>query len=140
MDYVYVGGAAALALLALIALAPRRFPVITEATDAPGPHIATQYAARHPEKASKLALIGPSPRAVDVAITAETRRELAQLRKNEPWFPAAFAALQAITEGTGSDWEAVALFAAEGAFSPKRTRAALASREAPSCCSLESSI
>jgi pimeloyl-ACP methyl ester carboxylesterase len=123
-----------------------------------GTNIATQYAARHPEKVSKLALIGPSARAVDVAITGETRRELAQLRKNEPWFPAAFAALQAITEGTGSDWEtvvpffwgrwddtaqkhhaasqpsnqeAVALFAAEGAFSPKSTRAALASCEAP---------
>ncbi|MFJ2417541.1 alpha/beta fold hydrolase [Streptomyces brevispora] len=123
-----------------------------------GTNIATQYAARYPEKVSKLALIGPSPRAVDVAITGETRRELAQLRKNEPWFPTAFAALQAITEGTGSDWEAVApffwgrwdataqkhhvasqpsnqeavaLFAAEGAFSPKSTRAALASCEAP---------
>ncbi len=38
VDYVYVGaaGAAALALLALITLAPRRFPVITEPTDAPG--------------------------------------------------------------------------------------------------------
>jgi pimeloyl-ACP methyl ester carboxylesterase len=123
-----------------------------------GTNIATQYVARHPEKVSKLALIGPSTRAVDIAITGETRRELAQLRKNEPWFPAAFAALQAITEGTGSDWqtvapffwgrwdataqkhhaasqpsnqEAVALFAAEGAFSPKSTRAALASCGAP---------
>ncbi|MEV0750185.1 alpha/beta hydrolase [Streptomyces sp. NPDC050273] len=123
-----------------------------------GTNIATQYAARHPERVRKLALIGPSPRAVDVAITGETRRELAQLRKNEPWFPAAFAALQAITEGTGSDWEAVApfiwgrwdataqkhhaasqpsnqeavaLFAAEGAFDPQSTRAALASCEAP---------
>ncbi|MFD3514722.1 alpha/beta fold hydrolase [Streptomyces sp. NPDC058657] len=123
-----------------------------------GTNIATQYAARHPENVSKLALVSPSPRALDVAITGETRRELAQLRKNEPWFPAAFAALQAITEGTGSDWEAVApffwgrwdataqkhhaagqpgnqeavaRFAAEGAFSPKNTRAALASCEAP---------
>ncbi|XXJ61391.1 alpha/beta fold hydrolase [Embleya sp. MST-111070] len=75
-----------------------------------GTNIATQYAARHPEKVGKLALIGPSPRAVGVAITGETRREIAQLRKHEPWFPAAFAALQAITEGTGSDWEAVARF------------------------------
>ncbi|MER6781951.1 MULTISPECIES: alpha/beta hydrolase [unclassified Streptomyces] len=123
-----------------------------------GTIIATQYAARHAEKVRKLALIGPSSRAVDIAITGETRRELAQLRKNEPWFPAAFAALEAITEGTGNDWEtvapffwgrwdaaaqqhhaanqpsnqeAVALFAAEGAFSPKRTRAALASCQAP---------
>ncbi|SDR04009.1 Pimeloyl-ACP methyl ester carboxylesterase [Streptomyces sp. KS_16] len=123
-----------------------------------GTNIATQYAARHPEKVGNLALIGPSTRAVDVAITGQTRRELAQLRKNEPWFPAAFAALQEITEGTGSDWEAVApffwgrwdataqkhhaasrpsnqeavaFFAAEGAFDSKGTRAALAACEAP---------
>lgn len=123
-----------------------------------GTNIATRYAARCPEKVSKLALIGPSTRAVGVAIAGETRRELAQLRKNEPWFPAAFAALQAITEGTGGDWEAaapflwgrwnataqkhhaagrptnqeaVALFAAEGAFDPESTRAALAACQAP---------
>ncbi|MER7150580.1 alpha/beta fold hydrolase [Streptomyces lydicus] len=123
-----------------------------------GTNIAAQYAAAYPERVSKLALIGPSPRAVGVAITGETRRELAQLRENEPWFPEAFAALQAITEGTGSDWEAVAPFfwgrwdataqqhhtagqprnqeavahfAADGAFTPERTRAALTTCEAP---------
>lgn len=125
-----------------------------------GTNIATQYTARYPEKVSKLALIGPSSRALGIAITAKTRRELAELRKEEPWFPAASAALQAIGEGTGSDsdWEAVApffwgrwnataqthhaasqpsnreavaLFAAEGAFSPTSTRAALASYQAP---------
>ncbi|MFF1969280.1 alpha/beta fold hydrolase [Streptomyces sp. NPDC058232] len=123
-----------------------------------GTNIATQYAARYPKNISKLALIGPSTRAVGIAITGETRRELAQLRRDEPWFPAAFAALEAITTGTGSDseaitpffygrWdavarrhhaagrpsnqEAVALFAAEGAFSPEPTRAALAAFEAP---------
>ncbi|WP_392749757.1 alpha/beta fold hydrolase [Streptomyces sp. LN590] len=123
-----------------------------------GTNIATQYAARYPKYVSKLALIGPSTRAVGIAITGETRRELAQLRRDEPWFPAAFAALEAITTGTGSDseaitpffygrWdavarkhhaagrpsnqEAVALFAAEGAFSPESTRAALAALETP---------
>ncbi|MGP4051749.1 alpha/beta fold hydrolase [Streptomyces sp. 2A115] len=123
-----------------------------------GANIASQYAARHPKNVGKLALIGPGTRAVGIEITGETRRELARLRKNEPWFPAAFAALEAITEGTGSDWEAVApffcgrwdaaarqhyadgrpsnkeavaLFAAEGAFTPETTRAALAAREAP---------
>jgi len=123
-----------------------------------GTNIATQYTARYPDRVGKLALIGPSTRAVGMAITGETRRELAQLRKDEPWFPEAFAALQAITEGTGSDWEAVApffwgrwdataqqhhtasqpnnqeavaRFAAEGAFEPESTRAALAAREAP---------
>jgi pimeloyl-ACP methyl ester carboxylesterase len=123
-----------------------------------GANIATQYAARYPRNVSKLALIGPGTRAVGIAITGETRRELAQLRKNEPWFPAASTALEAITEGTGSNWEAiapffygrwdaaaekhyaagrptnkeaVALFAAEGAFDPESTRAALATCEAP---------
>ncbi|MEU8775466.1 alpha/beta hydrolase [Streptomyces sp. NPDC048606] len=123
-----------------------------------GTNIATQYVARYPHRVGRLALIGPSPRAVDVTITAETRRELARRRRNEPWFPAAFAALEAITEGTGGDFEAiapffhgrwdavaqehheagrprnrdaVALFAAEGAFTPARTRAALASWRSP---------
>lgn len=123
-----------------------------------GTNIATQYAARYPKNVSKLALIGPSTRAVGIAITGETRRDLAQLRRNEPWFPAAFAALEAITTGEGTDseaitpffygrWdavaqrhhaagrpsnqEAVALFAAVGAFGPESTRAALAAFEAP---------
>ncbi|MER5852188.1 alpha/beta hydrolase [Streptomyces sp. NPDC002012] len=123
-----------------------------------GTNVATQYVARHPENVSKLALIGPGPRAVGIAITGEMRRKHAQLRRNEPWFPTAFATLEAIGEGTSSDWEAiapffwgrwdaaaqkhhvasqpsnkeaVALFAAEGAFDPETTRAALADCEAP---------
>lgn len=123
-----------------------------------GANLAAQYTARYPQNVGKLALITPGTRAVGVAITGETRRELARLRKNEPWFPAAFAALEAISEGTGSDWEAiapffcgrwdaaaqkhhaagqpsnmeaVALFAAEGAFDPEATRAALAACEVP---------
>lgn len=123
-----------------------------------GTNVATQYAARYPDNIGKLALIGPSTRAVGLEVTGETRREVALLRKNEPWFPAAFAALQAVTEGTGSDWEAitpffcgrwddaardhhaagrprnqeaVALFGSEGAFTPESTRAALAGFEAP---------
>ncbi|MER5373304.1 alpha/beta fold hydrolase [Streptomyces sp. NPDC002553] len=122
-----------------------------------GTNIATQYAARYPENVGKLALVGPSPRAVGIAVSARTRRELALLREHEPWFPQAFAALEAIAGGTGSDWEAVApffwgrwdaaarrlhaagrpenaeavaLFAAEGAFDPKSTRAALADLQA----------
>ncbi|MEV4870555.1 alpha/beta hydrolase [Streptomyces syringium] len=123
-----------------------------------GANLAAQYTARYPQNVGKLALITPGTRAVGVAITGETRRELARLRKNEPWFPAAFAALEAISEGTGSDWEAiapffcgrwdaaaqkhhaagqpsnmeaVALYAAEGAFDPDATRAALAACEVP---------
>ncbi|MFC8197730.1 alpha/beta fold hydrolase [Streptomyces sp. NPDC060006] len=123
-----------------------------------GTNIVTQYVARYPKRVGKLALIGPGPRAVGVEVTAQTRRALAQRRRDEPWFPEAFAALEAITAGTGSDWEAiapfyygrwdaaarqhhragrpanpeaVARFGAEGAFSPEATRAALRDREAP---------
>ncbi|THA33991.1 alpha/beta hydrolase [Streptomyces sp. A1547] len=123
-----------------------------------GTNVATQYAARYPQHLSKLVLVGPSTRAVGIEITGEMRRELARLRKDEPWFPAAYTALEALTTGAGGDpeaiapffhgrWdtaaqqhhtasrpdnqEAVALFGTEGAFSPKATRAALATCRAP---------
>ncbi|AGK75528.1 Alpha/beta hydrolase fold protein [Streptomyces microflavus DSM 40593] len=123
-----------------------------------GANLAMQYAARHPGRVGRLALVGPGLRAVGVEIDGRMRRALALRRKGEPWFPAAFAALEAITEGTGSDWEAVAPFlwgrwdaaarlhhaagqplngeavahfGAEGAFEPKVTRAALARFESP---------
>ena len=123
-----------------------------------GTNIAVQYAARYPKDIGKLVLITPSAAAAGIAITGAMRRELAELRKDEPWFPAAFAALEAITEGTGSDWEAiapfrwgrwdaaaqrhpaasppgnkeaVALFGSEGAFDPGTTRAALAAHQGP---------
>ncbi|MFB7462419.1 alpha/beta fold hydrolase [Streptomyces sp. NPDC056224] len=123
-----------------------------------GANIATQYAARRPANVGRLALITPGTRAVGIPITGETRRELARLRRKEPWFPSAFAALEAVNDGTGSDWEAIApfrygrwdtaarrhhaagrpdnmqavtLFAAEGAFDPQGTRAALAACEVP---------
>ncbi|MGW2469953.1 alpha/beta fold hydrolase [Streptomyces bauhiniae] len=118
-----------------------------------GANIATQYAARHPHRLRRVALIGPGTRAVGLDITGETRRQVARFRKDEPWFPAAFAALEAITEGTGTDWdaispffygrwdatarqhhadsqpanrEAVTRFGEEGAFDPPATRTALA--------------
>ncbi|MFJ7271752.1 alpha/beta fold hydrolase [Streptomyces sp. NPDC099050] len=123
-----------------------------------GANVALGYAARYPRTIGKLALIGPSTRAVGIEITGATRLELARLRTDEPWFPAAFAALEAVSAGTGSDWdavapffcgrwddaarehhagglpanrEAVAHFGADGAFAPEATRAALASFEAP---------
>ncbi|MGW2224819.1 alpha/beta fold hydrolase [Streptomyces formicae] len=121
-----------------------------------GVNLALQYAARHPEHLDRLALITPSVRAVDIAITAEDRLETARLRAAEPWYPAAYAALREITEGraTGASWAAiapfsygrwdaaarrhqaaeaeqmdqdvVAAFGAEGAFDAAATRAALA--------------
>lgn len=123
-----------------------------------GANVAAQYAARHPDRVGRLALVAPGMRAVGVDIGPEVRRELARERVGEPWFPAAFAALEAITAGTGSDWEAVAPFlygrwdeaarrhhaegrpddpeavagfGADGAFTPDATRAALAAFAAP---------
>ncbi|MFF3863074.1 alpha/beta fold hydrolase [Streptomyces sp. NPDC002209] len=123
-----------------------------------GANLVIQYAVRHPERVRKLALITPGTRAVGLPIPGDMRRELAQRRQNEPWFPAAFSALEAITQGTGTDWdainpffygrwdteahrhqatarpgndEAVALFGAEGAFAPEPTRAALGAWQTP---------
>lgn len=78
-----------------------------------GANIAVQYAARHPSRVGRLALITPGARAVGIDITGEERRALARLRSGEPWFPTAFAALEAITRGTGAgagegtDWAAL---------------------------------
>ncbi|MEV6757652.1 alpha/beta hydrolase [Streptomyces sp. NPDC051214] len=123
-----------------------------------GANVATQYVARHLQNVRRLALIGPGTRAVGIAVPGAMRRELALSRKDEPWFTPAFAALEAITEGTGTDWEAispffygrwdaaaqhhcassqpdnkeaVAGFAAEGAFEVEATHAALAGCEMP---------
>ncbi|MFB9557898.1 alpha/beta hydrolase [Streptomyces roseoviridis] len=123
-----------------------------------GADIAVQYAARHPHRVSRLALVTPGTRALGVEVTVEQRLALARVRAGEVWFPAAFAALEAINAGTGSDWEAVApfrygrwdeaarrhhaagrpgppgalaRFGADGAFTPNATRAALAALDAP---------
>ncbi|MEU9144618.1 alpha/beta hydrolase [Streptomyces sp. NPDC048349] len=135
-----------------------RLPVMDLLAHSAGANIAAQYAARFPHRVSRLALITPSTRAVGIEITGEARRELARLRADEPWFPRAYAALEAIGSGTGSDWdavapffcgrwddrarrhhaegqprnrEAVALFGAEVAFDPQATRAALAAFAGP---------
>ncbi|MFD7979424.1 alpha/beta fold hydrolase [Streptomyces sp. NPDC059071] len=123
-----------------------------------GANIAVQYAARYPHRVTRLALVAPGLRAVGIDVTAETRLGLARRRAHEPWFPAAFAALEAINDGTGADWEAIAPFrygrwdaaarrheaasrpdnpeavagfGADGAFTPDATRAALASLSVP---------
>ncbi|MDF6045555.1 alpha/beta hydrolase [Streptomyces sp. JH14] len=121
-----------------------------------GANVAAQYVARHPERVGRLALVAPSVRAVGLAITGDLRRETALLRRGEPWFPAAFAALEEIVAGRAAadSWQAVApfsygrwdevarahqgaeerqtnaevvaAFGAEGAFDPDATRTALA--------------
>jgi pimeloyl-ACP methyl ester carboxylesterase len=126
-----------------------------------GANLAALYAARHPERVGQLALITPSTMAVGIAATGPSRLEIARLRQGEPWFAAAFAALEAIVAGHATDdswkaidpffygrWdaaarahqaaqdghrnnEAAAAFGAEGVYDPDATRAALAAFNAP---------
>jgi proline iminopeptidase len=126
-----------------------------------GSDLAVLYAARHPGRVSKLALITPSTNAVGITLTAETLRGDAHLRKDEPWYAGAFAALNAFldSEGQDADWAAMApffcgrwdaaaqahhaatnhqlnaeaakIFHSEGAFAPEATRSALAAFATP---------
>jgi proline iminopeptidase len=54
-----------------------------------GANIAVQYAVRHEPHVSRLALITPSGRAAGLEVAAERRREIMNLRRDEPWFAAA---------------------------------------------------
>jgi pimeloyl-ACP methyl ester carboxylesterase len=126
-----------------------------------GANLTALYAGRYAERVAKLALITPSVRAVGITIPAELRRETAQLRQDESWFNAAFAALETIGTGraTAASWQAIApfsygrwdqaaqlhhaameakenlevmaAFGAEGAFAPDATRTALARFTSP---------
>ncbi|MEV4066004.1 alpha/beta fold hydrolase [Nonomuraea dietziae] len=126
-----------------------------------GANLAALYVARHPERVGGLALITPSTMAVGIAATGRSRLETAGLRENEPWFAAAFTALESIVAGNAADddwkaidpffygrWdaqarahqaaqeghrnrEAAAALGAEGVFDPGATRAALAAFHAP---------
>jgi pimeloyl-ACP methyl ester carboxylesterase len=126
-----------------------------------GANLAVLYAGRHPERVSRLTLITPSVFAVGIPITGDDRIEAARLREDEPWFPTAFAALEAIVAGevTEDNWQAIAPFSygrwdeaaqalraaedkqrngeaaavygSEGAYDPAATRAALAVFEPP---------
>ncbi|MEO3764307.1 alpha/beta hydrolase [Streptomyces sp. B8F3] len=124
-----------------------------------GANLAVLYAARHPERVGRLALITPSVAAVGIDISAEVRLTTARLRAGEPWFPAAYAALEDLTAGRGGErdalapffhgrWddaaraldaasekdrnaEAAAAYGAPGAYDPPATRAALACLPAP---------
>lgn len=126
-----------------------------------GANLAVLYAARYPERVARLALITPSVMAVGITVTGDVRVETARLRRDEPWFPEAFAALKSLVAGrAGADafqaiapfwygrWDeaarahraaeegqrnddAAAVFATEGAFDPAATRTALARLAAP---------
>jgi pimeloyl-ACP methyl ester carboxylesterase len=77
-----------------------------------GAALALLYAARHPDRVGRLALLNPSPRAVGLEISDSDRRQVAELRTGEAWFPDAFAALERIWSGeaTAADWTAIAPF------------------------------
>src|SRR5215211_6882151 len=77
-----------------------------------GAALALLYAARHLDRVSRLTLVNPSPRAVGLEVTDLDRRQVAELRRGEAWFPDAFAALQRIWSGgaTAADWNAIAPF------------------------------
>jgi pimeloyl-ACP methyl ester carboxylesterase len=74
-----------------------------------GAAIALLYATRYPQRLGRLVLVTPSPRVAGVEITDQDRREVAELRRAEPWFPAAFAAFERIWAGEAADadWDAI---------------------------------
>jgi pimeloyl-ACP methyl ester carboxylesterase len=126
-----------------------------------GAALALLYAARHPDRVGRLVLVTPSPRPVGLEIADLDRRQVAELRRGEPWFPEAVAAFQRIWSGeaTAADWTAIAPFTygrwdavakaqvareasqtnpdaaavyyAAGALDPETTRTALARLRAP---------
>ena len=126
-----------------------------------GTNLAVLYAAKYPERIAKLLLITPSPAAVGITITAQTRREIVQTRRNEPWFAEASAAFERVAAGNAEPgdpsaiapffygrWspaaqahqargteqrnpEAAAGYGTEGAYHPETTRAALATFQPP---------
>ncbi|KOU15848.1 alpha/beta hydrolase [Streptomyces sp. WM6372] len=126
-----------------------------------GANLAALYAGRHPERVGALVLLTPSVMGVGITIPGEDRLETARLRRGEPWYPDAYAALEALVCGQGTAdsrraiapflhgrWDdaaraydaadeaqknagATAAYAAEGAFDPDATRTALAGFDAP---------
>jgi pimeloyl-ACP methyl ester carboxylesterase len=66
-----------------------------------GAALALLYAARHLDRVGRLVLLNPSPRAVGLEITDADRRQVAELRRGEAWFPDAFAAPGADLVGRG---------------------------------------
>jgi len=123
-----------------------------------GANIAVQYAVRHQQRVGKLALITPSGRSVGLQVDDQIRREMINLRRGEPWFAEAAAALErgadtdedqrAIAPFFYCGWDTAARthwaagesqtnedaargFAAAGAFDPAATRAAVATFGSP---------
>ncbi|MGW6916939.1 alpha/beta fold hydrolase [Kitasatospora sp. NPDC054939] len=136
-------------------LGPERVDLLAHSAAA---DLAVLYAARYPERIGRLLLVTPAAAALDVPFTVEDRTGAAALLADEPWYPAAAAALEATTRGVfdfdafapliygrwgTAEQEHVAERAAQlhleaaqhyyrdGAFDPAATRAALAALDAP---------
>jgi pimeloyl-ACP methyl ester carboxylesterase len=126
-----------------------------------GASLAVLYAARYPERVKRLVLVTPSPRPVAVDVTDLDRRQVAERRHGEPWYPNAYAAFERVWSGSGTDadWSAIepftcgrwdadvheyldrsarqknqqaaAAYYADGATDPPATRASLRALAAP---------
>ncbi|MFG3720716.1 alpha/beta fold hydrolase [Streptomyces massasporeus] len=124
-----------------------------------GGSLAMLYAARHPERLGRLALVTATPWALGLPATAEDRLAAARLRVSEPWFPDAFPAFEAWLDGTGDfdpvflpffhgRWDDTArahaereetetnddaadIYGGDGAYEPAATRRALARLTTP---------
>ncbi|WP_406133446.1 alpha/beta fold hydrolase [Streptomyces zaomyceticus] len=121
-----------------------------------GANLAALYVTRHPERVDRLVLVTPGTAAVGLDTAPEERLAAARLRRDEPWFGPAYAALEDVTAGRGTaesfgavapffhgTWDEAArerhaagegqrnregagVFAGEGAFDPAGTRAVFA--------------
>jgi proline iminopeptidase len=126
-----------------------------------GGNLAVLYATRYPERVARLLLITPSTRAVGLTAPPEARQDMLERRQDHPLHEQVRAAYERIAAGQGTDadweatdpfaygrwdeaaqahagameeqvnWGAADVFAADGAFEPELTRAALAGFRAP---------
>jgi pimeloyl-ACP methyl ester carboxylesterase len=124
-----------------------------------GSNLATLYAARHPRRVSRLALITATPWALGLPVTVEDRLAAARLREDEPWFADVYPHFEAAWTGRGpfddammpffyGRWDAAAeahmaaevaqtnddaadAYGSAGAYDPEVTRAALTELTAP---------
>ncbi|WP_405062221.1 alpha/beta hydrolase [Kribbella sp. NBC_01505] len=124
-----------------------------------GASLVTQYAVQYPSRIARLILVTPSPFSVGIAMTADRRRRVLALRKDEPWYAEVAAAFEALQTGAPVDpsalnpigyarWDdearaqqaledklavpdALSAYYADGAFDPAETRAALRQLDVP---------
>jgi len=80
-----------------------------------GANLAVLYAAKHPERINKLTLAAPSLRVLGLGPTDEGREQAWRLRRHEPWYAEAEAAVRRIDEdedgASDEDWLLYSRFA-----------------------------